>query len=374
MKKRVALLGCTGSIGSSAQKVLDRGDFSVVFLSNKSDLEGLKKLIKKYQPKRAVCLDRKYFYQEGKEYPLPDDFAYTEELFSDVDIVINGIVGLAGLLPTLAAIKSGKIVATANKESFVCAGTLINKALRGSFAKIYPLDSEHSAVWQLLQNGRTPERIILTASGGAFRDLTKEQLRYAKAADALKHPTWKMGKKVTIDCATLVNKGMELIEAKHLFSLPTEAIGHRESIVHALVQYADGSYFANLSAPDMATPITYAMYYPAPSEALNTPFDLVDTESLHFFRLDEDRFPALKLAKEAVKLGDIAGCVFHAADEVLVKRYLSDDIGFNDLNDGLYRAMEKFAQPGDFSDVDAVFRMENTVKEYTLSMSFGGRV
>ena len=357
MKKRVALLGCTGSIGRSAQKVLDQGDFSVVFLSNNSDLEGLKNLIAKYKPTLAVCLERNYMYRHGREYPLSPDFSYTPDLFSDVDVVINGIVGLAGLEPTLSAIRAGKIVATANKESFVCAGALINAALRESTAKIYPLDSEHSAVWQLLQNGRTPEKIYITASGGAFRDLTKEELRFAKAADALKHPTWKMGKKVTIDCATLVNKGMELIEAKHLFGLPTEAIGHRESIVHALVRYSDGSYFANLSAPDMVTPISYALHYPAPSSAVNRPFDLAECSTLSFFKPDEERFPALTLAKRAVLLGDKAGCVFHAADDVLVKRYLADEIGFCDLNDGLRAAMDKFAEPGDFSSVDAVFRI-----------------
>ena len=372
MKKRVALLGCTGSIGVSTQKVLDRGDFSVELLLNKSDLNGLKKLIAKYDPKTAVCLDAKYYYRNGKEYRLPDDFSYTPDLFADVDAVVNGIVGLAGLRPSLAAIGADKILCTANKESFVCAGAIINAALKQSSAKIYPLDSEHSAVWQLLQGG-TAEKIYLTASGGAFRDLTKEELRSAKAVDALKHPNWKMGKKVTIDCATLVNKGMELIEAKHLFGLPTEAIGHRESLVHAFVRYSDGTLHANLSAPDMVSPISYALHYPDRSALPLRPLEPQDLTDLHFFTLDEDRFPALRLAKKAVSSGDIAGCVLNAADEVLVDAYLRDEIGFYDVSDGIARAMDRFADEGDFSSIDAVFRMDAAVREYTHRSISGGK-
>ncbi|MBR1748137.1 MAG: 1-deoxy-D-xylulose-5-phosphate reductoisomerase [Clostridia bacterium] len=375
MKKRLAVLGCTGSIGTSTLKVADRGDFSVDLLANYSDLDGLKRLIQKYNPRIAVCVGRGYLYQAGKEYAsVPEDFLTAPEVYSGSDIVVNGIVGLAGLRPTLAAVRAGKIVATANKESLVCAGTLITKELSiHPQSKLYPLDSEHSAVWQILRPERA-EKIILTASGGAFRDLSRQELTFAKASDALKHPTWIMGKKVTVDCATLVNKGMELIEAKHLFCLPTEAIGHRESVIHAIVKNADGTYAAALSAPDMVSPISYALHYPAVGPEVVPCLDFAKLGSFSFFSLDEERFPAFRLAKDVLSSGDIAGCVFNAADEVLVSRFLADEIGFYDLSDGIQRALDVFADEGDFSCEEEVFRMEKAVREYTLNMRFRGSV
>lgn len=373
MTKKLAILGCTGSIGTSTLKVVEKGDFSVGLLANYSDGKGLRALIEKFRPAFAVCVSDNYLYCGGKEYLLPDGFLSDPATYVDVDLVVNGIAGLAGLLPTLGALRAGKPIATANKESFVCAGSLITAASKRFSAPLYPVDSEHSAAWQLLHNNLNAQKIVITASGGAFRDLTREELAFAKARDALNHPNWLMGKKVTIDCATLVNKGMELIEAKHLFHLPCEAIGHRESIVHAMVHNKDGSVLAHLSKPDMVSPISYALHYPASSFQTVPTMDLTEIGALRFFKLDRDRFPSLSIAEEANKMGDIAGCVFSVADEVLVSRYLADEIGFYDLSDGIRHAFDTFAEPGDFSSTEAVFCMEKKVKEYTLNMRFGGR-
>lgn len=343
-------------------------------LANTTDLKGLKRLIEIYEPHTAVCVGQKYLYSCGKEYPLPADYLNRPESYAETDLVINGIAGIAGLSPTLAVLRAKKVLATANKESFVCAGALINSEKKLYNGIIYPLDSEHSAAWQLIDGKKGAEKIYLTASGGAFRDLTKRQLERAKASDALRHPNWVMGKKVTIDCATLMNKGMELIEAKHLFDVPAEAIGHRESIVHALVKYSDGSYHANLSAPDMVSPIAYALRYPDVSAKFAVPLDLTAEKQLTFFSLDEERFPCLRLAKSALAAGDAAGCVIGAADEILVERYLRGEIAFYDIAEGIDRALQKFHPAGNFDSLDSVFRMDKAVREYTLSIDFGGRI
>lgn len=370
--KKIGVLGCTGSIGKSALSVCrSDGDFSVSFLANFRALDALKADIAIFKPDIAVCVEKRYLYAHGKEYDLPDGFLSDPSSYACCDIVINGIAGLAGLLPTFAVLRSGKILATANKESFVCAGALINKLKKETNAEIYPLDSEHSAVWQLLNNRGDAEKIILTASGGAFRDLTKEELKKAGASDALRHPTWVMGKKVTIDCATLMNKGMEIIEAKHLFGLPTAILGHRESLIHAMVEYSDGTIAANISAPDMQVPISYALHYPYRADKPIKKLDLLS--DLHFFRPDTERFPCLSIARQAAEEGDIAGCVMNAADEILVEKYLADEISFYDISDGIKNAMDKFASKGDFTDIESVFRMDKAVREYTLSMFCGGK-
>ncbi len=370
--KKIGVLGCTGSIGKSTLSVCRAdGDFSVSFLANFSSLDALKADIAEFHPEIAVCVGKKYLYVRGKEYDLPDGFLNDPQNYDCCDIVVNGIAGLAGLQPTLAVIRSGKILATANKESFVCAGTLIESLKKEHNASIYPLDSEHSAVWQLLNNRNDADKIILTASGGAFRDLSKEELTKAKASDALRHPNWVMGKKVTIDCATLMNKGMEIIEAKHLFGLPVTILGHRESIIHAMVGYKDGTFAANISAPDMKVPISYALHYPKRASVCLTETDLFT--DLHFFHPDREKFPCLSLAELVSEAGDIAGCVMNAADEVLVEKYLADEISFYDIADGIKKALDRFASKGNFENVESVFRMDKAVREYTLSMFCGGK-
>ena len=379
--KKIGILGCTGSIGKSALRVIEADeDLKPTLLANESDLTGLKKLIEKYNPDTAICVGHSYLYHNGKEFNFSDNPLNFEETYADTDIVVNGIGGIAGLLPTLAVIRAGKILATANKESFVSAGSIINSEKVKNNGVIYPLDSEHSAIWQLLQGQKTIKKVVLTASGGAFRDYSSERLKSATSIDALKHPTWLMGKKVTVDCATLMNKGMEIIEAKHFFGLPVDVIGHRESIVHAFVQFEDGTFHANMSYPDMVVPISYALHYSQnqnnkkldSNKFIPKQIDLSELSSLNFFKLDEVRFPCLSLAKQVSEMGDRAGCVLNAADEVLVNRYLKGEIGFYDISTGISKALDKFAENGDFEDINSVFRMDKAVREYTLSIDFGG--
>lgn len=370
--KKIGVLGCTGSVGRTALKVIACDeDKEVVFLLNNTDLDGLKEQIAVFNPYVAVCLDKKYLYRDGKEYFCDNIKDYLSEFISYCDIVINGIVGLAGLVPTIETMKAGKILATANKESFVCAGKIINEYKDKFTGEIRPLDSEHSAVWQLIDGKNNVDRIIITASGGAFRDKTAEELKFCSAEDALKHPNWIMGKKVTIDCATLMNKGMEIIEAKHLFGRKAEVIGHRESYVHAIVQYADGTYNANISYPDMSVPVSYALNYPEIKDAHSKKLDLTG-KSLNFFPLNEVLFPCLAIAEWVADSGDIAGTIMSSADEILVQRYLADEIGFYDIPYGIKKALDKFGQEGDFSSVEEVFSMDKQVREYTLNMRFGG--
>lgn len=371
--KRIGVLGCTGSIGTTTLNVVRASDdIKVELLVNNSDLVGLKRLIAEFSPKIAICLSKRYIYAGGVECELSDENVLSDSgLYNDCDLVVNGIVGLSGLAPTLAVLEAKKILATANKESFVCAGKIIEEYKQKNNGIIYPLDSEHSAVWQLLQTDRAVNRIIITASGGAFRDKSIAELRGSKAVDALRHPNWIMGKKVTIDCATLMNKGMEIIEAKHLFGIIPDVIGHRESYVHALVEYTDGTYNANISVPDMFFPISYALHYPSSAIAKES-WELSD-KAFNFFKLDEQKFPCLAIAKKTAHRGDIAGCVMNTADEVLVQKYLKDEIKFYDIPEGIERALDEFGGNGDFSSVEEVFRMDKAVREYTLRMSFGGK-
>lgn len=367
----IGVLGCTGSIGNTTLRVIRNCGYSVGLLANYADYDGLQELIKEFHPKIAVCVQKKYLYNDGKEYHLPDGYLSRPEVYEGLDMVVNGIVGIAGLRPTLAIMQSKAVLATANKESFVCAGDLINKYGSVKGGQIYPLDSEHSAIWQLIDGRNDVKGVKITASGGAFRDLPREKLAFAKAKDALRHPTWIMGKKVTIDCATLMNKGMELIEAKHLFHLPCEAVGHRQSIIHALAEYSDGTTLVNMSQPDMYVPIYYALRYPYIDRNNNYPLSDATAAGLALFELDEGRFPCLKIAKDVVKAGDKAGCVMNAANEVLVNRYLNDEISFYDIPRGINAALDKFGENGDFDNIDAVIRIDGQVKEYTLSVDFG---
>ncbi len=360
--KNVVVLGCTGSIGRSAISILKNypDDFRVILLANNTQEEALFSLKKDFSDARLYCLRT----AEDK------DFLNRSETYLSADIVINGIAGIAGLRPSFAVLRAGKILATANKESLVCAGNLLKKIMAETGGVIYPLDSEHSAVWQLLQGQdyNNIDRIIITASGGAFRDLSKEEIALARADKALLHPNWKMGKKVTVDCATLVNKGMEIIEAKHLFNVcKIEAIGHKESIIHALVGMKDNSYLAALSVPDMVLPIQYALFYPDRKRSTIRDINFEDMHSLHFFSLDRDRFPCFSLCERAGEMGDVGGTVLNAADEILVEKYLAGELSFYDISDGIESALNKFAYNGNFSEIEDLFRMDNEVREYILS-------
>lgn len=368
---RLAVLGATGSIGRQTLKVAEMHPdlYKIEIVVNNSNAVELAEIRKRFNPVFSVCVEKNEIYKHNEKKSLSVEIVNKAEFYSDVDIVVNGIVGTAGLLPSLAALEAGKILATANKESLVAAGSFFEKYDKNL---IRPIDSEHSTVWQLL-NGNDCSEIILTASGGAFRDLSKGELSKATAVEALWHPNWVMGKKVTVDCATLMNKGMEIIEAKRLFRTKNiSVVLHRESIIHAMVRFCDNTVIAGMSAPDMVIPIQYALSYPKRLNSGVKQLDFFSLRSLSFGRIDEDRFPCFQLAKRAFEMGDIAGCVMNAANDVMVSCYMRGETTFYRISDGIASAMDKFAEKGEFSDVRDVFGMDRAVREYTLR--YGGHL
>lgn len=373
--KRVAVLGCSGSIGKTALQVLKnlKDDFKVVLLANNTNEYELFSQANVFSPEVIYC-NKGIQQRNGTDCNFDPFFLSRPETFEDIDLVLNGIVGLAGLEPTLAAIDAGKILATANKESLVCGGELINRRLYNSRSVIRPVDSEHSTVWQCLEDKNNVKRIILTASGGAFRHFSKERIALAKAEDALKHPNWIMGKKVTIDCATLVNKGMEIIEAKRLFGIENvDAIQHDESVVHSFVEMKDGTMIAGLSTPDMTIPIQYALTYPE-RLANNIDFlDLVKRQALRFGILDEEKFPCFALCKRVSEFGDYAGTVMNAADEIAVDAYLKGEIGFYGIYNCIESALHYFGFEGIIKEKEDIFRIDREVREYCLKYIGDGK-
>lgn len=372
--KTVSVLGCTGSVGGTSLKVIkDNPDkFKLGLVANNSDLCGLKKIIAEFKPAVAVCVKEKYLYANGGEYSLPENFLSDFDNYSYSDVVVNGIAGVGGLSPSLTVLKAGKTLATANKESIICGGALMYDYAKKFGGEIFPVDSEHSAIWQLIDGKIGVKKIYITASGGAFRDLRRDELAGAKAADALKHPNWKMGRKITVDCATLMNKGMEIIEAKRLFGHTPEPLIERKSLVHALAEFVDGSVAASLSFPDMARPVLYALTYPEICLSRAKSLNLHEMGELSFSLPDRKRFPCLKIAENVSKHGDIAACVMCSADEILVGRYIRGEIKFYDISDGIEKSLDKFAQNGDFMAEEDIFCMDRVVGEYALSMTFGG--
>jgi 1-deoxy-D-xylulose-5-phosphate reductoisomerase len=333
--KKLAVIGCTGSIGRQTLEVVcslsDR--FNVIGLAGGRNITLLKKQVDKFKPQFVYYSDKKTdALLENYEF-LPEEAMASHP---DVDIVVIATPGGYGLKPTLAAVKTGKDVALANKEVLVAAGEIIIAEAKKSGAHILPVDSEHSAIWQCLEGEKTPPaRIILTASGGPFRGYTAKQLTEVTVEQALKHPSWRMGKKVTIDSATLMNKGLEVIETNRLFGISFEKISiliHPQSIIHSFVEFIDGSTKAQLGWPDMRLPIQYALTYP--ERLLNIQLPKLDWDKisqLNFEQLNMDNFPCLKLAIEAGKRGGTMPAVLCAADEVAVDFYLSKHIGFGDI-------------------------------------------
>lgn len=338
--RRVAILGSTGSIGRQALDVIAQlpEQFEVAALAAGNNADLLARQVAAFRPR--------YAFSERSSSALTDAAnAVGARLLSpaemavapDVDIVLVATAGAAGLLPTLAALRAGRPVAIANKEVLVMAGHLVREAQHQGGGQLRPVDSEHSAIWQCLwgEDPGSVRRIILTASGGAFRDLSRDELARVTPEQALDHPTWKMGRKITVDSATLMNKGMETIEAMWLFSVPmaaVEVILHRESIVHSLVEFSDGSVKAQLGVPDMRLPIQLALGYPARMPEPAVPLlDLAQIGALHFGAPDTERFPCLRLAMEAGRTGGTAPAAMAAADEVAVERFLSGEIGFLDI-------------------------------------------
>ncbi len=342
--RRISILGATGSIGTNTVAVVDEHpeDFDVEAVTAFGNAESLARVARKVRAKVAVISDRNGYAVlkdalAGSGIEAAAGLEAVEEAAArPVDIVVAGIVGAAGLSPTLAAIRAGSNVALANKECLVSAGDLFVAEARAAGVEILPVDSEHNAIFQALGANRIEDvdRIILTASGGPFRGWTREALVGARPEDALKHPNWSMGPKISIDSATLMNKGLELIEAYHLFGIDPariEVVVHPQSIIHGLVAYRDGTMIAALSAPDMRMPIAHCLAWPQRARETTLGLDLMKVGRLTFERPDTDRFPALRVAREALAAGGWATNVLNAANEIAVASYLSGAIGFPEI-------------------------------------------
>lgn len=352
MTKNISILGSTGSIGRQTLDVVDQLGVKVAALTCGSSLDLMTEQCKRYQPLLAVMATkelaeklRENLGSQSIEILHGREGLMKAAAMEEADTVITAVVGMMGLEPTLAACRAGKRIGLANKETLVCGGELVMAEAEAHGAEIIPVDSEHSAIFQCLMGCRDRgevRRLILTASGGAFYGKTKEELRAAKKADALKHPNWKMGPKITIDCATLLNKGLEFIEAMRLYRMPPEKIAvvvHRQSMIHSLVEYNDGAVMAQLGTPDMRIPIQLALTYPnrvpSPAQAL----DLLACGPLTFAEPDYENFPCLGMAMEAAKTGGTACVVLNGANEEAVAAYLKDEIGFYDISDSIRYAL-----------------------------------
>jgi len=347
MPERIALLGSTGSIGTQALDIISRypEKFEVEVLVAGNNIDLLVEQAHKYQPDSVVIANPDYYLQLKDCLRSTNIKVYAgkeavEQIVasSSVDVVIAAIVGYSGVRPTIAAIKAGKKIALANKETLVVAGEIIGRLVRESGSIIIPVDSEHSAIFQCLagEGGNPIEKITLTASGGPFLNLSEEMLRNVKPCDALKHPNWNMGCKVTIDSASLMNKGLEVIEAKWLFDLEPEQISvlvHPQSIIHSLVHFADGSVKAQLGVPDMRVPILYALSYPDRFQSDLPRLELNQCKALTFSDPDTKKFRNLSLAYEAIRRGGNMPCILNAANEMSVKAFLDEKISFTQMPD-----------------------------------------
>lgn len=353
--KKIVLLGSTGSIGRSCLKVIgdNPGRFEVKALAVHSNTALLAEQYRAIRPDYVCIADKTHLgslQQLLKNEPV-EILAGEEDLvklaaLNDTDMVVNAVVGAAGMRASLEAVKSGKALALANKESLVCAGPLFPPLMEKSGAKILPIDSEHSAIWQALACGKPEElkRIIITASGGPFRELPKEKFVDITLEQALSHPTWKMGPKITIDSATLVNKGLEVIEAVVLFSVPSEKVKvviHPQSIIHSMVEYIDSSVIAQLSRPDMKLPIAYALFWPERVESAYGAIDFSQLGPLTFEEPDTAKFRALKIAYDMAATGGTAPAVFNAANEIAVDAFLKSRINFTRITDIIESTVEK---------------------------------
>ena len=366
-KRRIAILGSTGSIGTQTLDVIrqHRDLFEVELISARSSTDLLVAQAKEFDANNVVICDEQRY--AGVRDALSDTdckvWAGIDSLCSlvrgdGVDIVVGAMVGFSGLKPTLAALEAGKIVALANKETLVAAGGIVTRTMREHGAVILPVDSEHSAIFQCLlaAQGNEVEKIHLTASGGPFRTWPREKIAAATAAQALKHPNWDMGAKVTIDSATMMNKGFEVIEAKWLFDIDPSRINvvvHPESLIHSMVEFTDGAIIAQMGCPDMREPIGFALSFPARITVGNRKLDFASVGSMTFEAPDLDRFPNLRLAYEAIERGGNAPCALNAANEVTVRAYLKNLISFYDIariNEKCLRGLNFAADPS-LSDI-----------------------
>ena len=353
MSKRISILGSTGSIGRQSLEVIASCGMEVAALTANASVERLEAQARQFHPELAVLVDEKA--AADLKVRLADTSVRVASgmeglleaaAISSADTVITAVVGMVGLRPTLAAIREGKRIALANKETLVCAGSLVLEEARDYAAEILPVDSEHSALFQSLEGNRDRgevKRLILTCSGGPFYGKKASELEHVTREDALRHPNWSMGAKITVDSATLMNKGLEFIEAMHLYQMPPEKISvliHRESIIHSLVEYCDNAVIAQLGAPDMRLPIQYALTWPKRVPGPADPLDLWNCGALTFGSPDLETFRCLALAMEAAKTGGTAGAILNGANEAAVGLFLDGKIRFLEIGEKVARAME----------------------------------
>ena len=379
MKKTVSILGATGSVGRQALDVARARGYRVDFLSANKDSEGMEALAREFRPTAVAMAD------EAAAGDLRSRLADTDirvlSLESGIcegiresrsDVVVNSILGEAGLMPSLAVIDSGKRLALANKESLVIAGDIVMKRAKEREVEIIPVDSEHSAIFQSLKSGKGQEikKIILTASGGPFFGRSREELRSVTLEDTLAHPTWRMGKKITVDSATLMNKGFEVIEAVHLFGVDADRVEvtiHRESILHSAIEYIDNSIIGELSVPDMRMCVQYAVDYPDRCESVSRELDLFEIGTLSFYKPDYEAFPFLSLAKEAISEGGAMPAVMNAADEVAVEAFLSGKVSFVDIFRIVTDTFEKMRDAKTCTSLDDIIASDRAARRIAAS-------
>ena len=378
--RRVTILGSTGSVGCNTVDLIERNRerYVVEALTANNNVELLAEQARRLKPRKAVVAEQRHYAElkaalsgSGVEAAAGPE-AVIEAALMPADWVMAAIVGAAGLRPTLAAVRRGAVVALANKECLVSAGQLMMREVAAAGATLLPVDSEHSAIFQLFDFDRPEsiEKIILTASGGPFRAHSLAEMESVTPAQAVKHPNWSMGAKISVDSATMMNKGLELIEAHHLFALPDTQIDilvHPQSIVHSLVAYVDGSVLAHMGTPDMRTPIAYALGWPRRIDAPSARLDLTQIGTLTFEAPDFERFPALRLAREALQSGGCAPTVLNAANEVAVQAFLDGRIGFTDIARKVERVMEK-SNFGLADNLDSVAAADGAARELTLGL------
>ncbi|PIR39107.1 MAG: 1-deoxy-D-xylulose-5-phosphate reductoisomerase [Alphaproteobacteria bacterium CG11_big_fil_rev_8_21_14_0_20_39_49] len=377
----ITILGSTGSIGCNTVRVISESDkkYSVTALTANSNVELLAKQARELRAKYAVIADESLYGDlkrllAGSDIKALAGFGEIANAASiKADIVMSAIVGVAGLVPTMEAIKQGSKIALANKECLVCAGGIMTDAVKQYKASLIPVDSEHNAIYQVFDfdNPQNVSKIILTASGGPFRTYTKEQMTSVTPQQALAHPNWDMGSKISVDSATMMNKGLEVIEAYYLFPVEKEQIDvviHPESIIHSMVEYHDGSVLAQLGAPDMCTPIGVALAWPQRLKINTQKLDLTKIGSLTFEEVDNKRFEAVKLAKQALQEGSMMQIAYNCANEVAVEQFLKGNIGFNDIVSVIKSIMDS-VKSGSLQNIDDVLLVVDEINKKTTSLT-----
>ncbi|MDW8801028.1 1-deoxy-D-xylulose-5-phosphate reductoisomerase [Clostridium sp. A1-XYC3] len=380
--KRITILGATGSIGTQTLEVIrrEREKFHLVAVSANNSCKKIIGIINEFNPSYAVLSNEKA-YEEVRDYCVNNNLKTkillgmeglnTISTLPEVDVVVTSVVGMIGLVPTLKAIEAGKDIALANKETLVVAGKLVISEAEKYNVKILPVDSEHSAIFQCLQGNKREDvrELLLTASGGPFRGRKREELLQVTVEEALKHPRWDMGKKISIDSATLMNKGLEVIEAHWLFDVDYDNIKvvvHPQSVIHSMVEYKDGSVVAQLGSTDMKLPIQYALNYPDREEAIVAKLDFYDMENLTFEKPDLETFKPLKLAYKAGKIGGTMPAILNAANEAAVELFLSKRIKFLDIGNILEECMSRFEVIDNYS-LEDILNIDKEVKQYVIN-------